>query len=57
MAIIASGELATLRKEVAEEAPDPKKSTGSFEPMEGSKEVLIDLGSLDGKVDWHRAFL
>ncbi|XP_066385154.1 uncharacterized protein [Miscanthus floridulus] len=47
--IVASGELAAI-KEVTEEAPDPKKSTGSFEPMEGSKEVLIDPGSPDGKV-------
>ena len=48
--IIASGELATIRKEVAEEAPDPKRSTGSFEPVEGSKEVLVDLGSTEGKM-------
>ena len=49
-AIIASGELAAIRKEVTEEAPDPKKSTGSFEPAEGSKEVLIDPDSPEGKV-------
>ena len=30
--------------------PDTKKSTGSFEPTEGSKEVLIDLGSTEGKM-------
>ncbi|XP_066361223.1 uncharacterized protein [Miscanthus floridulus] len=48
--IIASGELATIKKEVTKEAPDPMKSTGSFEPMEGSKEVLIDLSSPNGKV-------
>ena len=41
-AIVASGELATLREEVTEEAPDTKKSTRSFEPTEGSKEVLVD---------------
>ena len=33
MAIVASKELATIRKEVAEEAPDPKGSAGSFEPI------------------------
>ena len=48
-AIFASGELAAIRKEVTEEAPDPKKSTGSFEPVEGSKEVLIDPSSSEGK--------
>ena len=47
--IVASGELAALRQEVAEEAPDPKWSTRSFEPAEGSKEVLIDYGSTEGK--------
>ncbi|XP_066308037.1 uncharacterized protein [Miscanthus floridulus] len=50
VAIIAYGDLAAIRKEVTEEAPDPKKSIGSFEPAEGSKEVLIDLGSPEGKV-------
>ena len=48
-AIVASGELATLREEVTEEAPDAKKSTGSFESTEGSKEVLIDPWSSEGK--------
>ncbi|XP_066320146.1 uncharacterized protein [Miscanthus floridulus] len=50
MAIVASEELTTIRKEVTEEAPDSTRSTGSFEPTEGSKEVLIDLGSPEGKV-------
>ncbi|XP_066341165.1 uncharacterized protein [Miscanthus floridulus] len=49
-AIIASGELATIKKEVTEEAPDTKKSTRSFNPIEGSKEVLIDPGSTKGKM-------
>ena len=49
-AIITSRELAAIWKEVTEEAPDPKKSTGSFEPVEGSKEVLIDPDSPEGKV-------
>ena len=49
-AIVTFGVLAAIKKEVTEEAPDPKKSTGSFEPAEGSKEVLIDPGSPDGKV-------
>ena len=40
--IVASKELAAIRKEVAEEAPDPKQLAGSFEPVEGAKEVLID---------------
>ena len=37
-------------REVAEEAPDVKKSTGSFESVEGSKEVLIDPSSSEGKM-------
>jgi len=49
-AIIASGGLTAIKKVVIKEAPDPKKSTGSFEPAEGSKEVLIDLGSSEGKM-------
>ena len=48
-AIVASGELAVLREEVTEETPDTKKSTGSFGSAEGSKEVLIDPGSTEGK--------
>ena len=47
--IIASEELAALKEEVAEEAPDAKKSTGSFELAEGSKKVLIDPSSSEGK--------
>ncbi|XP_066320724.1 uncharacterized protein [Miscanthus floridulus] len=49
-AIVASRELAALRQEVVEEAPNPKWSTRSFEPAEGSKEVLIDPGSTEGKM-------
>ena len=50
MAIIASGELTALKEEVAEETPNAKKSTGSFESTEGSKEVLIDPSSSEGKM-------
>ena len=50
MAIVASKELAAIRKEVAEEAPDPKRSARSFEPIEGTKEVLIDPSDSKGKV-------
>ncbi|XP_066392224.1 uncharacterized protein [Miscanthus floridulus] len=49
-AIIASKELTDIRKEVTEEVPDPKRLTRSFEPVEGSKEVLIDLRSTEGKM-------
>ncbi|XP_066323754.1 uncharacterized protein [Miscanthus floridulus] len=49
-AIIASKDLAAIRKEVAEEAPNPKRSTWSFELIEGAKEVLIDPSSSKGKV-------
>ena len=48
-AVIASRELTTLKEEVAEKVPDAKKSTGSFESAEGSKEVLIDPSSSKGK--------
>ena len=48
--IVASDQLATLKEEVAEEAPDAKKSTGSFELTEGSKDVLIDPSSSKGKM-------
>ena len=48
-AIIAFGELAAIKKEVTEEAPITKKSARSFEPIEGSKEVLIDPRSIEGK--------
>ena len=49
-AIVASRELAALKEEVAEEAPDVKKSTESFESVEGSKEVLIDPNNSEGKM-------
>ena len=49
-AIVTSGELDALREKVTEEAPNAKKSTGSFESAEGSKEVLIDPGSTEGKM-------
>ena len=49
MAIVASKELAAIRKEVAQEAPDPKWSAGSFEPIAGTKEVLIDPYGSKGK--------
>ena len=47
--VIASKELTTPREEVVEEAPDAKKSTGSFESVEGSREVLLDPSSSEGK--------
>ena len=50
MAIVASKELTAIREEVIEEAPDPKQSAGSFEPVEGTKEVLIDPSGSEGKV-------
>ena len=49
-AIVASGELATLKEEVSEEAPDTKKSTRSFELAEGFKQVLVDPSSFEGKM-------
>ncbi|XP_066318050.1 uncharacterized protein [Miscanthus floridulus] len=48
-AIVASGELAALKEEVTKEAPDAKKSSGSFKSVEGSKGVLIEPSSSEGK--------
>ncbi|XP_066308057.1 uncharacterized protein [Miscanthus floridulus] len=50
MVIVTSKELAAIRKDVAIEALDPKWSLGSVEPIEGSKEVLIDPSGSKGKV-------
>ena len=47
--VVASRELAALREEAAKKMPNTKKSTGSFESAEGSKEVLIDPSSSEGK--------
>ena len=49
-AIVTSKELATIKEEVVEEAPDPKRLARSFEPVEGAKEVLIDPSGSKGKV-------
>ncbi|XP_066324529.1 uncharacterized protein [Miscanthus floridulus] len=48
--IVAFEELTDIKEEIIERAPDPKRSTGSFEPIEGAKEVLIDPSSSKGKV-------
>ena len=48
--IVASGEVADIKIEVIGEAPNPKRSTGSFELAEGSKEVLIDPRSTEEKM-------
>ena len=50
VAIVTSKELVAIRKEVVEEALDPKWSAGSFKPVEGAKEVLIDPSGSKGKV-------
>ena len=50
MAIVASQELAAIREEIIEEMPKPKRSTRSFEPVEGAKEVFIDPSGSMGKV-------
>jgi hypothetical protein len=44
-ATIAFKELVVIREEIVEEAPNSKWSTRSFEPIEGTKEVLIDPSS------------
>ena len=50
MAIVASKELTAIREEIVKKTPNPKRSTGSFEPVEGAKEVLIDPSGSKGKV-------
>ena len=49
-AVVASRELTAFREEVAKKMPDAKKSTGSFESIEGSKEVLVDPSSSEEKM-------
>ena len=49
-AIITSKELTVIKEGTVEEAPDSKQSAGSFKPVEGTKEVLIDPSSSEGKV-------
>ena len=49
-AIVTSKELAAIWEEIVEEAPDAEKVTGSFKSAEGSKEVIIDPGSSEGKM-------
>ena len=49
-AIVASKELAAIRKEVAEETPDHQRLARSFEPVEGPMEVLIDPSGSKSKV-------
>ena len=48
--IVTSKELAAIREEAIEEAPDPKWPAESFEPIESTKEVLIDPSDSEGKV-------
>ena len=48
--IVANKELAAIREEVVEEVPNPKRLVGSFEPIKGAKEVLIDPSDSEGKV-------
>ncbi|XP_066320465.1 uncharacterized protein [Miscanthus floridulus] len=50
VAIVASKELAAIREEVIEEAPNPKWLARSFKPVEDAKEVLIDPSGSEGKV-------
>ena len=41
-ATLAFEELAAIRKDIAEGAPDTKRAARSFEPIENVKEVLVD---------------
>ncbi|XP_066348015.1 uncharacterized protein [Miscanthus floridulus] len=48
-ATVASEELAALREKVTEEVPDTKKAARLFKLVEGSKEVIVDPSSPEGK--------
>jgi hypothetical protein len=48
--IIASEELPAVHQVVNKEAPNAKRSFGSFKPVEDTEEVLIDPGGSDGKM-------
>ena len=50
MAIVTSKELADIKEEVIEEAPDPKRLARSFKPVDITKEVLIDPSGSEDKV-------
>ena len=41
-ATLASEELIAIEKDIAEGVPDVKRATGTFEPAENIKEVLVD---------------
>jgi len=43
-------ELAAIRKDIAEGAPDAEWVAGSFEPMENVKEVPVDLDNFADKM-------
>jgi hypothetical protein len=49
-AIIESEVLAAELEARLKEAPDPKRSIGSFKPIEGVKEVLLDPSSSNSKM-------
>jgi hypothetical protein len=49
-AIITSEELMAIKEGITEEAPNSKRSARSLEPIEGTKKVLIDPSSSEGKV-------
>ena len=47
---LAFEELAAIRKDIAEGAPNVEWAAGSFEPMENIKEVLVDLNNSADKM-------
>jgi len=49
-AVESSAELASKRKALAAEAPEPKRHAGSFELVEGTKKILLDPDNSDGNV-------
>jgi len=48
-AIENSTELASMREALAAEAPEPKRHTGSFEAVEGTKNIVLNPNCSEGK--------
>jgi hypothetical protein len=48
-AVIASKELPAIHQVDNEEAPNAKKTSGSFKPAEDTKEILINPNGSEGK--------
>jgi hypothetical protein len=48
--IASQGKIADIKETVVEDMPDAKRQARTFMPTEGTKEVILDPSSSDGKV-------